>query len=236
MLTVFSGVWKGSEQNSNGGACDSPNHHCHQEYMKFLLGTKEKMTQIFDDQGVVHPVTVVKAGPVVVTQVKTLEKDGYDAVQVGYGERQKKRIAKAQLGHTKDVPFRHMKEYRISADVIDVAVGDSIDLGVFEIGQIVETISTSKGKGFQGVVKRHMFEGGRRSHGQKHSEREAGSIGGGGRAGGRVIKGMRMAGRMGGDRVTQINVKIIGVNKETNEIYLSGGIPGRRGSLVEIRG
>lgn len=203
--------------------------------MKFLLGTKEYMTQVFDDQGRVHPVTVVKAGPVTVTQVKTTDTDGYDAVQVGYGSRNVKNIAKAQQGHMKEGAYMHLLENRVdSPENIDVAVGDTIDLSVFEEGDEVATSSVSKGKGFQGVVKRHGFKGGRRSHGNKHHERAPGSIGATGPQ--RVFKGTRMAGRMGSDRVTQKNVVIVGIDKDAGEIYLRGGIPGRRGTLVEIRG
>jgi large subunit ribosomal protein L3 len=205
--------------------------------MKTILGTKEKMTQIFDETGKVHPATVIKAGPVVVTQVKTKATDGYNAIQVGFGNKAEKNLSKAVKGHFKDLGnFRYVREFRIEGDMPEVKVGDTYEAGLFAKGDSVQIASISKGKGFQGVVKRHGFHGGRRSHGQKHSEREAGSIGGGGRAGGRVIKGMRMAGRMGGDRVTLKNVTIVSVNPETAEIYVRGAVPGRRGTLVEIQG
>lgn len=205
--------------------------------MKTILGTKEKMTQIFDETGKVHPATVIKAGPVVVTQVKTKATDGYNAIQVGFGTKAEKNLSKAVKGHFKDLGnFRYVREFRIEGEMPAVKVGDTYEAGLFAKGDSVQIASISKGKGFQGVVKRHGFHGGRRSHGQKHSEREAGSIGGGGRAGGRVIKGMRMAGRMGGDRVTLKNVTIVSVNPETAEIYVRGAVPGRRGTLVEIQG
>lgn len=205
--------------------------------MKTILGTKEKMTQIFDETGKVHPATVIKAGPVVVTQVKTKATDGYNAIQVGFGTKAEKNLSKALKGHFKDLGnFRYVREFRIAGEMPSVKVGDKIEAGLFAKGDVVEIVSVSKGKGFQGVVKRHGFHGGRRTHGQKHSEREPGSIGGGGRAGGRVAKGMRMAGRMGGDRVTLKNVTIVAVNPETAEIYVRGAVAGRRGTLVEIQG
>lgn len=194
------------------------------------------MTQFFDESGKAYPATIVKAGPVVVTQVKTKEKDGYESVQVGYG--QSKHVNKAQKGHFKTLgAFRFVKEWRPRLDEkITVSSGDVVDVGAFAPGDIVVISGASKGKGFQGVVKRHGFSGGPRTHGQKHSEREPGSIGGGGRAGGRVAKGMRMAGRMGGDRITVKNLKVLAVDKEQNEMLISGAVPGRRGTLIEIRG
>lgn len=200
--------------------------------MKFILGTKQSMSQVFTDEGVV-PVTLITAGPIVVTQVKTKEKDGYEAVQVGYGTRAEKNIAKAQKGHFKELGnFRFVKEFQPKK--IENKVGDSISLEAFKAGDVVEVSATSKGKGFQGVVKRHGFKGGPRSHGQKHSEREPGSIGGGLRTGPR--KGMRMGGRMGSDRVTVKHLKVVQVDLETNTIAVSGAVPGRRGTLVEIKG
>ena len=191
------------------------------------------MTQVFGEDGKVYPATIVKVGPVVVTQVKGKETDGYEAVQVGFGVRKEKRVAKAQKGHTKGAGFfAGFREFR-GVDG-DIKTGDAIDVSVFTPGDEVSVSAVSKGKGFQGVVKRHGFSGGPRSHGQKHSEREAGSIGGGGRAGGRVVKGMRMAGRMGGDRVTLHNVKVLQINKEGGELLLHGSVPGRPGTVIEI--
>lgn len=203
--------------------------------MKFILGTKVNMSQIFDDKGVVHPVTVLRAGPIVVTQVKSIVKDGYTAVQVGYGVRNAKNINKAVTGHMKGGNYAHLREFRIEGEPT-LKVGDSIDLSTFSAGDTVEISSTSKGKGFQGVVKRHGFKGGPRSHGQKHSEREPGSLGGGGRDGGRVAKGKRMAGRMGSDRITSTGQTIVAVSPETGEIFVRGAIAGRRGTIVEIKG
>jgi large subunit ribosomal protein L3 len=201
--------------------------------MKFILGTKQNMTQIFDETGAVHPVTVVKAGPMTVTQIKTLEKDGYSAVQFGYGARAEKNITKPVRGQMKGGNYAHLKEFSVE-DGATLAIGDKIDLSSFANGDKVIVSSVSKGKGFQGVVKRHGFGGSPRSHGQKHSEREPGSIGGAGRDGGRVAKGKRMAGRMGSDRITSKGLTVIKVAPETGEIFIRGAIAGRRGSLVEI--
>ena len=203
--------------------------------MKFLLAKKVNMTQVFDDKGATYPVTVLSATPVVVTNLKDMVRDGYKAVQVGFGTKREKNITKPRLGQMNGKNFSHLKEYRVSdADTLPT-IGDSIDLSILKEGDIVSVTAVSKGKGFQGVVKRHKFKGGRRSHGQKHSEREPGSIGGGARAGGRVAKGLRMAGRMGGDRVTVSNLEIIKILPETNEIMIHGAVPGRRGTIVEIR-
>lgn len=195
------------------------------------------MTQFFDEDGRVFPATLVDAGPIKVVQVKTKAVDGYDALQFGYGEQKAERLSKPLKGHMKDLGnFRHLKEYRL-AGAVEMKVGDVIDASAFTAGDTVVVTGVSKGKGFQGVVKRHGFGGGRRSHGQKHSEREAGTIsGGGGRAGGRVAKGIRMAGRMGGDIVTVKNLKILAVDPENAKLLVKGAIPGRRGTLVTITG
>ncbi len=199
--------------------------------MKFIVGTKQGMTQVFDVDGKVHPVTVISAPKITVTQVKSTETDGYTAVQIGHGIQKEQRMKKPQK--TKG-NFRGFKEFRMG-DVSAHAVGNDIDASVFAEGDVVTVSAISKGKGFQGVVKRYGFKGGPRSHGQKHSERERGSSGGGpGRAGGRVVKGMRMAGRMGGDRITVKNLKVIRVDTTKNELFLEGAVPGRKGTLVEI--
>src|SRR3989338_5891195 len=179
--------------------------------MKFILGKKQNMTQVFNENGKVIPATVVSAGPISAVQIKTKEKDGYEAVVFGYGQKKEKRVNKAQR-----------------------ELGSSIDSSIFNEGDLVEVSGISKGKGFQGVVKRHGFKGGQRTHGQKHSEREPGTIGGGLRT--RVPKGMRMAGRMGSDRVTVKNLKIVKIDKDKNQILISGAVPGKRGTLLEIRG
>ncbi len=192
------------------------------------------MTQVFDESGTVFPVTVVKTSPNIVTFVKTKDRDGYEAIQVGFGVRKEKNINKAQKGHFKDLGnFEVMREIR-TTDVKNV--GDALDLSQFVEGEKITVTAISKGKGFQGVVKRHGFHGGPRSHGQKHSEREPGSISGGNREGGRVPKGMRMAGRMGGDSITVANLKVVQIDNEKGEILIKGALPGRRGTLVEIKG
>ncbi len=202
--------------------------------MKFLLGTKHKMTEVFDEDGQVYPVTVIKTSPVVVTQVKTKDKDGYESVQVGFGEMKAKKMNKALKGHVKDLGnFRTLREFR-SSDKKDWKTGDKIESSIFSAGDKVVISSISKGKGFQGVVKRHGFHGGPRSHGQKHSEREPGSIGTAGFQ--RVFKGKRMAGRMGGERITVKNLTIIKVDPENNEMLIKGAVPGVRGAVVEIKG
>lgn len=189
--------------------------------MKFSLGRKVNMTQLFDDRGRVFPVTVVQALPLTVAQVKTAAVDGYAAVKVSF-------VASGRAtGRTK------MREFPLSAEAAP-EVGATLE-SAFAEGDSVAVSAISKGRGFQGVVKRHGFHGGPRTHGQKHSEREPGAIGGGGgRAGGRVAKGIRMAGRMGGDRVTVKNLTVVKIDPDTGALYLSGAVPGRRGTLVEI--
>ncbi len=204
--------------------------------MKYILGTKVKMTQVWDAQGKVRPVTVLSVVPNVVTYIRTVEKDGYSAVQVGWGARKEKSMTKPMKGHLKGLGnFRGLKEWRLEAPAMQ-SVGDKITVADFKEGDTIAVSAISKGKGFQGVVKRHGFHGGSRTHGQKHSEREPGAIGGGARAGGRVAKGMRMAGRMGGERVTVTNLKVVQVLPEENLLLVGGAVPGRRGTLVEIRG
>jgi len=163
-----------------------------------MLGTKEYMTQYFDEKGKSFPATLVSAGPVTVTQIKDKKRDGYNALQVGFGEQKAARLSKALLGHLKGLSnFRYLREYILNEDELaKYKRGDLIDVSVFDVGDKIRISGISKGKGFQGVVKRHGFHGGPRSHGQKHSEREAGSIGATGPQ--RVFKGKKMPGRMGG--------------------------------------
>jgi len=203
--------------------------------MKFILAKKEKMTRIFADDGRAYAGTILITDPITVTQVKTKEgKDAYAAIQVGMGERRTKNISKAVLGHTKGKGYTAIREFRTDEAA---EVGSTIDASVFTVGDIVQVSGLTKGKGFAGVVKRHGFHGGPRSHGQKHTERSPGSIGGsGGRAGGRVAKGMRMAGRMGSDRITVANLKVLAVDVKAGEIIVSGAVPGRRGTLLEVVG
>ncbi len=198
--------------------------------MKFILGTKLNMTQLFDDNGTIIPVTVVKAGPVTVTKVKTVGSDGYSAVQVGFGEQKESRLSKAVLGVFAGKGYKTVSEFRTEAPA--VAAGDVIDASAFAAGDVVTITGTSKAKGFQGVVKRYGFAGGPRTHGQKHSEREPGSIGGGLRT--HVPKGMRMAGRTGGETITVKNLSVVAVDAEKGELYIGGAVPGRRGTLLKI--
>ncbi len=201
--------------------------------MKFTLGQKVRMTQVFDESGVVHAATIIKAMPLTVTAFKGGEDEAYTSVQVGAGEKNVKNIAKAQQGQFgKYGNFEVVKEVR-DLDAGELKVGDKIEIDTFEIGDTVQVSAISKGKGFQGVVKRHGFKGGRRTHGNKHHERTPGSIGATGPA--RVFKGVRMAGRMGGEKVTVKNLKVLQIDKETNTLVLSGAVPGRRGTLVEVK-
>mgnify|MGYP001591663537 FL=1 len=191
------------------------------------------MTEYFSPEGNVIPVTILSAGPVKVTRIFSKAKDGYDSVQVGFGLQKKERVTKSRAGAMKGAFYKTLKEFRLKpSDKNEVKEGDVINVSVFVPGDSLQISSISKGKGFQGVVKRHGFHGGPRTHGQKHSEREAGSIGGGLRT--HVPKGMRMAGRMGGDRITQKNLKVISIDKDNNIMLVKGAIAGKRGSLVEI--
>lgn len=201
--------------------------------MKFILAKKKGMTRIFTEDGRARAATVLNAGAMTVTQVKSADgKDGYAAIQIGTGTRKTKNINKAVLGHTKGKGYAALREFRTDAAA---EVGSEINVSIFTVGDTVRISGLTKGKGFAGVVKRHGFHGGPRTHGQKHSEREAGSIGGsGGRAGGRVAKGIRMAGRMGQDRVTIGNLKVLAVDAAAGEIIVSGAVPGARGTLLEI--
>ncbi len=198
--------------------------------MKFIFGKKIGMSQVFSDDRKVIPVTLIEAESCVVTQIKTEEKDGYQATQVGFGE--KKKINKPLAGHLKGLGnFRHLREIRESED-LKCKVGDKIDISVFEEGDKIKVIGTSKGKGFQGVMKRHGFHGSPASHGHKHDHRAPGSIGSAFPE--HVFKGKKMAGRMGSDRVTVKGLKVIKIDKENNLLIVKGAVPGRIGSVIEI--
>lgn len=201
--------------------------------MKFILGKKLGMSEMFLEDGKSIGVTVVEVGPCIVTQVRDAEKDGYHAVQIGFGTR--KNLSKAVKGHLKELgSFAILKEFRPkNNEVLSMDVGDKIDASIFQAGEKVAVSSITKGRGFQGVVKRHKFRGGSRTHGQKHSEREPGSIGSVWPQ--RVVKGKRMAGRMGGDKVTLRGIKIMKIDTENNILALKGAIPGKRGELLEIK-
>lgn len=205
----------------------------HTEFMKYIVGRKLHMTQLFKENGEVVPVTIVQALPNTVTATKTVDKDGYNAVQVATEDQKAERSTKAVIGALGKA-YKIVKEVRLT-DAPANAVGDTITVDTFAAGDDIIVTGTSKAKGFQGVVKRHGFHGGPRTHGQKHSEREPGSIGGGpGRAGGRVVKGMRMAGRTGGDTVTVKGLKIADIDTENNVLYIRGAVPGRRGTVIKI--
>jgi len=204
--------------------------------MKGLLGKKLGMTQIFDDRGEVIPVTVIEAGPCYITQKKTLENDGYTAVQLGFEEVKPARVNKPERGHLakSHLPsLRYLREFRVD-DHSDLSEGQKLDASIFEVGDLVDVIGVSKGKGFAGVVKRHGFSGGPRTHGQSDRLRAPGAIGAGSMPG-RIVKGLRMAGRMGNDRVTVQNLEIALVDPERNLLAVKGAVPGARDGLLVIR-
>lgn len=195
------------------------------------------MTQIFQADGTVVPVTKVQAGPCVVVQVKNADTDGYVAVQFGYGERKTKNIAKPQLGRLRDLPqVRYLRELRVknATASVDLKRGQIIDVSSFTPGDIVDVTGTSKGRGFQGVVKRHGFHGMPATHGHKDQLRHSGSVGAKGPA--RVFKGTRMGGQMGNERVTTKNLAIAQVDADNNILYIKGAVPGARNGLVIIKG
>jgi len=204
--------------------------------MKFILGTKEGMTQVFDADGTCHAATILRVESATITQVKTSDKDGYDAVQVATGSKREKLVTKAERGHTGG-NFKHVKEFRTRVNydesVDGLEKGQTVDASSFEVGDSIVVASISKGKGFQGVVKRYNFAGNKATHGQKHTLRAPGSIGATGPA--RVFKGMRMAGRMGTDKKTVKNLSVLQVNTADNLLLVSGAVPGRKGTLVEVR-
>jgi large subunit ribosomal protein L3 len=207
--------------------------------MKFIIGKKIEMTHVWQNDKMI-PVTKVLAGPCVVTQVKNKEKDGYCAVQLGFGEKKAKNIAKPQLGHFKKIGtnFRTLREFRLDTigneDKTEFSLGDKIEVGTFVLGDQVDLIGISKGKGFQGAVKRHGFSGGRKSHGNKDQLRMPGSASATGV--GHVFKGTRMGGRTGNDRVTTKNSEIIFIDEENNVLFVKGAVSGARNSLVLIQG
>lgn len=214
--------------------------------MKGLLGRKVGMAQVFDESGVVTPVTIVEAGPCYVTQVKTEETDGYTAVQIGFDEIAEKRLSKGQKGHLgllkkgkgrkkgQNVPaLRYLREFR-TKDIAEHTVGQTLTVEQFEVGERVDITGKTKGKGFAGVVKRYGFGGGIKTHGQSDRWRAPGSIGGtSGTA--RVFKGKRMPGRMGNDGFTAQNLTVMRVDSERNLIAIKGSVPGAKGALVIIR-
>lgn len=199
-----------------------------------MLGRKVGMTQVFDSGGEVVPVTIIQAGPCVVTQVKTVERDGYAAVQLGFEEVERKRLNRPQLGHLDKLPpLRVLGEVRV-ADPSPYKVGQQVDVTVFRAGDRVDIIGTSKGRGFAGVVKRHGFGGGTRTHGQSDRLRAPGGIGASTYPG-RVHKGKRMAGRMGGRRVTVQGLRVVEVDAERHLLLVRGSVPGANGDMLRVR-
>ena len=204
--------------------------------MKSIIGKKIGMTSIFDTTGKQTAVTIIEAGPCIVTQKKTVETDGYNALQIAFGDKKEKHSLKSETGHfakAQTSPKKFVQEIRDSE--IDKAVGETITVDIFTEGDKIEVVGTTKGKGFQGVVKRHGFSGvGEQSHGQHDRQRAPGSIGNSSDAS-RVFKGMRMGGRMGQDRVTMKGLKVVKVFAEKNYILVSGSVPGHNGSIVLIQ-
>ena len=204
--------------------------------MKSIIGKKVGMTSIFDNNGKQTAVTIIEAGPCVVTQKKTVETDGYNALQIAFGDKKEKHSIKAEVNHfakANTAPKKFVQEIRDSE--LTQAVGESITVDIFAEGDNVAVVGTTKGKGFQGVVKRHGFHGvGGQSHGQHDRSRAPGSIGNSSDAS-RVFKGMRMAGRMGGDRVKMKGLKVVKIFAEKNYILVSGSVPGHNGSIVLIQ-
>jgi large subunit ribosomal protein L3 len=202
---------------------------------KGLIGRKVGMTQVFDDDGIARPVTLIEAGPCYVTQVKTVEKDGYSSVQIGFDEVKPKRLTRGQLGHLERnelPPLKVLREFKTKSP--EVAEGDQLSVEIFETGERVDIVGTSKGRGFAGVVKRYHFAGGPKTHGQSDRQRAPGSLAAG-TTPGRVFKGKRGPGRMGNERVTSPNVRVALVDPERNLIAVDGSVPGPKGGLVIVK-
>ena len=203
--------------------------------LKGLIGKKIGMTQIFDENGVAIPITLIEAGPCYVTQVRTLERDGYSAVQLGFSETKPRRLTSGQRGHLKNTdapPLRHLREFRVKETELNE--GDQITVQVFEMGEKVDVVGTSKGKGFAGAMKRWNFKGGPKTHGQSDRQRSVGSIGATSGTS-RVFKGKKMPGRMGNDRVTAQGIKVVLIDTERNLIGVRGSVPGSKGGLVLVK-
>jgi large subunit ribosomal protein L3 len=197
-----------------------------------LIGRKIGMTQVFVEDGTVVDVTAVEVGPCTVTQIKTADKEGYNAVQLGFGEA--KALNSPEKGHLKKLGmFKHLREFRVE-DTSDVELGSRVDVGIFQAGDVVDISGISKGRGFAGTVKRHKFSGGPKTHGQSDRHRAPGSVGAG-TTPGRVLKGQRMAGHMGHDRVTVRHLKVVKSDPDRNLLLLKGAVPGANNGLVEIR-
>ena len=204
--------------------------------MRGLLGVKVGMSRVFDDRGEVVPVTVLNVGPCIVTQVKTLEKDGYEAVQLGYGHKKDKHLTKALKGHldkSSDNPSKVLAEFEIVPG-FDYVLGTIFHVGLFNQGDFVRVSGSSKGRGFAGVIKRHNFSRQKKTHGTGHTERAPGSIGQASDPS-RVFPGMKMAGRHGNSKVTVENLEVVDVDKETNCLIVKGSVPGPKGAIVTVQ-
>ena len=206
--------------------------------MKGILGKKVGMTQVFDESGEVIPVTIIEAGPCFVTQKKTGEQDGYAAIQLGFEEVKPKRLTQPQKGHLQRnnlPPLRHLREIRMSeGELEDYEEGQKISIGIFEVGEIVDVVGISKGRGFTGVMKRYGFGGGPKTRGQSDRQRSPGSIGQG-TTPGRVYKGKRMPGRMGNQRVSAQSLQVVLVDPQRNLLAVKGSVPGARNGLLLIK-
>lgn len=200
-----------------------------------ILGTKLGMTQIFDEAGFATPVTIIKAGPCIVTQIKNVEKEGYNAIQIGYGQVSEKKLTKPELGHLHKSnlpPLKHLKEYKVPS-LDNIKIADKVTVNMFSIGQLVSVSGKSIGRGFAGTIKRHNFTRGPMTHGSKN-HREPGSIGQG-TTPGRVFPGKKMAGRLGGGQTMIKNLKVVHVNTENNLLVLKGTVPGKAGNLLSVK-
>ena len=204
--------------------------------MKGLIGKKIGMTQIFDESGLAIPITLIEAGPCYVTQVRQPERDGYNAVQLGFEEAKPKRLSGGQIGHLKNnelPPLKFLREFRVKES--ELSEGDKLEVGeVFSVGDQVDIVGTSKGKGFQGAVKRHGFRGGPKTHGQSDRQRATGSVGAGSTPG-HVFKGKRMPGHMGSERVTIQNLRVEFIDPDRNLLGVRGAVPGPKGGVVMIK-
>ena len=200
--------------------------------LKALLGKKIGMTQVFNDAGLVQPVTIIEVGPCAVTQIRTVEKDGYQSIQLGFGRTRKPN--KPEAGHLRGTQIGRRLQEVATDDISEHEVGQLVTVDMFEPGEIVDVIGKSKGKGFAGTMKRHGFHGGPRTHGQSDRQRAPGSIGGG-TTPGRVFKGLKMSGHMGNRRVTSKGLEVVQVDAERNLLMVKGGIPGAPNSPVTIR-
>jgi large subunit ribosomal protein L3 len=202
------------------------------EMLQGIIGRKLGMTQVYRDNGMIEPVTAIEAGPCSVIQIKTVGKEGYDSIQLGFGE--SKRLNSAEKGHLKGVgSFRYLREFRVDT-AADVKIGDKVDVNIFNQGDRVDVVGTSKGKGFAGVVKRHHFKGGPKTHGQSDRHRHPGAIGST-TTPGHVKKGLRMAGHMGDEQVTARGLEVIKIDTEHNLMLVKGSVPGSRNGVVLLK-